>query len=410
MKKILTIGAILILAATAASPLSADGRGRIHGTVTTSDGERYKGLIRWDSNEASWVDIIDCTKELELSRRRGKDDEHVKSIYIFGIRIGKVRTKGRYDILSAQCHVAFGHLEAIEFINDDTALLIFKSGEELEVTAGSTDIGDNIRGIIVEDPDEGKIELDWDDIDRVEFSQGGYEIYSSFGDRLYGTLTTRKGDTFTGWVCWDADEVLSGDILDGESRGRDREIPFGKIRTIERRSSSSARVTLKNGDKLTLKGTNDVDSSNRGISIFVEDFGVVKVDWDEFDRIDFEEASAPVDYSRFDGGRLLRGTVYTDSGESYTGHVRWDDDEEYTWEMLDTEFRGVEMDIELGNISTIRRKGCCSAVITLWDGHEFKVKGSNDVDDENKGIFVILDSGEEIEVDWDDFDYVEFKN
>lgn len=410
MKKILTIGAILILAATASSPLSADGRGRIHGTVTTSDGERYKGLIRWDSNEASWVDIIDCTKELELSRRRGKDDEHVKSIYIFGIRIGKVRTKDRYNILSAQCHVAFGHLEAIEFINDDTALLIFKSGEELEVTAGSTDIGDNIRGIIVEDPDEGKIELDWDDIDRVEFSQGGYEIYSSFGDRLYGTLTTRKGDTFTGWVCWDADEVLSDDILDGETRGRDREIPFGKIRTIERRSSSSARVTLKNGDKLTLKGTNDVDSSNRGISIFVEDFGVVKVDWDEFDRIDFEEASAPVDYSRFDGGRLLRGTVYTDSGESYTGHVRWDDDEEYTWEMLDTEFRGVEMDIELGNISTIRRKGCCSAVITLWDGHEFKVKGSNDVDDENKGIFVILDSGEEIEVDWDDFDYVEFKN
>ncbi len=410
MKKILVIGIILVLAATAASPLSADGRGRIHGTVTTLDGERYEGLIRWDSNEASWIDIIDCTKELELSRRRGKDNEHVKSIYIFGIRIGKVRTKDGYNILSAQCHVAFGHLEAIEFINDDTALLIFKSGEELEVTAGSTDIGDNIRGIIVEDPDEGEIELDWDEIEKVEFSQAGHEIYSSFGDRLYGTLTTRKGDTFTGWVCWDADEVLSDDILDGEARGRDREIPFGKIRTIERRSSSSARVTMKNGDKLTLKGTNDVDSSNRGISIFVEDFGVVKVDWDDFDRIDFEEASAPVEYSRFDGGKLLRGTVYTDSGESYTGHIRWDDDEEYTWEMLDTEFRGVEMDIELGNISTIRRKGCCSAVITLWDGHEFKVKGSNDVDDENKGIFVILDSGEEIEVDWADFDFVEFKN
>ena len=88
---------------------------------------------------------------------------------------------------------------------------------------------------------------------------------------------------------------------------------------------------------------------------------------------------------------------------------RWDDDEECTWEVIDTEFRNVEMDIELGYISTIRRKGCCSAIITLWDGHEFKVKGSNDVDDENKGIFVILDSGEEIEIDWEDFDYVEFK-
>ena len=408
MNKILTIGAILVLAVTATSPSFADGRGRIHGRVFTSHGDKYEGPIRWDSNEASWVDMIDCTKELELSSRRYKDDEHVKSIYIFGIRIGKVRTKGSYN-MSAQCTVAFGHLEAIEFVEDDAALLIFKSGEEMEVKASSTDIGDNIRGIIVEDPDEGEVELDWEDIDRIEFSQGGYEVYSDFGDRLYGTLTTRKGDTFTGWVCWDADEVLTDDILDGEHRNRDREIPFGKIRAIERRSSSSARVTMKNGDELTLKGTNDVNSSNRGISIFVEDFGVVKVGWDEFERIDFEETSAPVEYNRFNGGKLLEGTVHTDSGESYTGHIRWDDDEEYTWEIIDTEFRGVEMDIELGNISTIRRKGCCSAVITLWDGHEFKVKGSNDVDDENKGIFVILDSGEEIEIDWDDFDYVEFK-
>ena len=408
MKRLLTIGLILLITAAAAVPSYADGRGRIHGRVITTDGEIYEGLIRWDKNETSWVDMIDCYKELEIVRRKGKDKEEVKSIYIFGVRIGKVKHKGEYN-MSAQCAVAFGHLEAVEFIEDDAALLIFKSGEELEVKAASTDIGDNIRGIIIEDKDEGEIEFDWEEIDRVEFSQASYEVYSDLGERLYGTLTTRKGDTFTGWVVWDADEALTDDILDGEQRNRDREIPFGKIRSIERRSSSSSRVTLKNGDEITLKGTNDVNSSNRGISIFVENFGVVKVGWDEFDRLDFEESSAPVEYSNFDGGKLLKGTVHTDSGESYSGHIRWDDDEEYTWEVIDTELKGVEMDIELGNISTIHRKGCCSAIITLWDGHEFKVKGSNDVDDENKGIFVILDSGEEIEIDWDDFDYVEFK-
>jgi len=409
MKKLITAGLVLILAGVLSAPSWADGRGRIYGRIIASDGERYEGLIRWDKNEVSWVDMLDCTKELESSRRRDRDDDRVKSIYVFGVRVGKVRTKGGFDIMSASCAVAFGHLETIEFIDDDAALLIFKSGERLEVKAGSTDLGDNIRGIIIEDRDEGRIELAWDDIDRVEFSQASHDISSALGDRLYGTLTTRQDDTFTGWVCWDADETLTEDILDGEYRDRDREIPFGDIRSIERRSSSSARVTLKNGDELTLKGTNDVNSSNRGISIFVENFGVVKVRWDEFDRLDFEEAPAPVEYNRFDGGKLLRGTAHTDSGESYTGHIRWDDDEEYTWEIIDTEFKGVEMDIELGNISSIRRKGCCSAVITLWDGHEFKVKGSNDVDDENKGIFVTLDSGEEIEIDWDDFDFVEFK-
>jgi hypothetical protein len=408
MRRLLTFAMVIIIAAVMTVPAFADSRGRIHGRVYTEDGEVYEGLIRWDKNETAWVDMIDCTKELEHSRRR-KDEDEVKSIYVFGIRVGKVRTKGGWDITSAQCQVAFGHLEAIEFTDDDAALLIFKSGEKVEVQARSTDIGDNIRGIIVEDEDRGEIEFEWDDIERVEFSQAPYEVQSEYGERIYGTLRTQKGDTFTGWVVWDADEAMTEDILDGEHRGRDREIPFGKISSIERRSSSSARVTLRNGDELTLKGTNDVDSSNRGISIFVESFGVVKVDWDEFDRIDFETAPSAVHYESFDGGRLLRGTVYTDSGESYTGTIRWDDDEEYTWEIIDTDTRGVEMDIELGNIDTIRRKGCCSAVITLWDGSEFKVKGSNDVDDDNKGIFVILDSGEEIEIDWEDFDYVDFK-
>jgi hypothetical protein len=408
MKKLLAISIILILSAAAAAPVSADGRGRIHGRVITTDGEEYEGLIRWDKNEVSWIDMIDCYKELDVTRHKGKDGERVKSIYVFGIRVGKVKTKGDYR-MSAQCAVAFGHLEAVEFIEDNAALLVFKSGQELEVKASSTDIGDNIRGIIVEDRDEGEIEFEWDEIERVEFSQGSYEVYSDLGERLYGTLTTRGGDTFTGWVVWDADEALTDDILDGEQRNRDREIPFGKIRSIERRSSSSARITLKNGDEVTLKGTNDVNSSNRGISIFVENFGVVKVGWDEFDRLDFEEAAAPVEYDRFDGGKLLEGTVYTDSGRSYSGNIRWDDDETYTWEIIDTEVKGIEMDIELSYIDSIRRKGCCSAIITLWDGHEFKVEGSNDVDDDNKGIFVILSSGEEIEIDWDDLDYVDFK-
>lgn len=408
MKMFLSISIILILTTAFAAPAFADGRGRIHGKVITTDGEKYEGLIRWDKNETSWIDMIDCYKELEVTRRKGKDGDNVKSIYVFGVRIGKVKTKGDYRI-SAQCAVAFGHLAAIEFIDDDAALLIFKSGEKLEVKASSTDIGDNIRGIVVEDADEGEIEFEWDEIERVEFSQASHEVYSELGERLYGTLTTRKGDTFTGWVVWDADEALTEDILDGEQRDHDREIPFGKIRSIERRSSNSARVTLKNGDEITLKDSNDVNSSNRGISIFVENFGVVKIDWDEFDSLDFEDAPAPVEYNRFDGGRLLEGTVYTDSGESYTGQIRWDDDEEYTWEVIDTETKNIEMDIELGYIDSIRRKGCCSAIITLWDGHEFKVKGSNDVDEENKGIFVILSSGKEIEIDWDDLDYVDFK-
>ena len=37
------------------------------------------------------------------------------------------------------------------------------------------------------------------------------------------------------------------------------------------------------------------------------------------------------------------------------------------------------------------------------------MKGSNDVNSENNGIIVKLDDGDEVEVDWYDFEKAEFK-
>jgi hypothetical protein len=250
--------------------------------------------------------------------------------------------------------------------------------------------------------------LVWDDIDRVDFMQGDPSMVSNQGDRLYGTLTTRRGDTYTGFVCWDIDELFTRDILDGELKGRKRKIKFGKIKSIERYSSKGATVTLNNGDELLLRGTNDVDGSNSGIIISDLGFGQVIVMWDEFDRLDFHNEAAPLSYSDFDGGRKLRGTVYTEDGDSYTGAIRWDDDEEYTWEILDGEYRDIQFDIEFGLIKKIAKKSYRSAIITVWDGRSFRLRGSNDVDEDNKGIFITTSDDDEIEIDWEEFDRVEF--
>ncbi|MEM9664363.1 MAG: hypothetical protein AAF970_05475, partial [Bacteroidota bacterium] len=46
---------------------------RIYGTITTRDGSTFEGLIRWDTNEASWVDVLDGDKMMssrEDRRRR----------------------------------------------------------------------------------------------------------------------------------------------------------------------------------------------------------------------------------------------------------------------------------------------------------------------------------------------------
>lgn len=409
LTKIIILTALFIFTLVFSS--FADNSGRIYGKITTVDDETFEGLIRWDKNEGSWVDVLDGTKERTHRKsnksRRKKYRERKKTIRIFGIDIGSTSSSWSFN---AQSGIRFGHIKSMEIIGDDEALLILKSGEEIEFSEGSTDIGESIREIVIEDIDEGEIELVWDDIDKIEFMQGDSDLNSNFGKRLYGTLTTRRGDEFTGHICWDIDEIFTTDILDGDYKGRSRKIKFGKIASIERYSSSGAKVTLKNGDDMVLRGTNDVNDSNNGILVSDEAFGQIEVDWDEFDKVEFTEAPHQVEYDSFDGGKNIYGTVFTEDGEEYTGKIRWDDDEEFTWEFLNGNNHDVEFDIEFGKIKEIVKKSYRSSIVTVSDGRTFRLRGSNDVDENNKGIFIILDDGEEIEVDWEDFEKLVLDN
>ena len=410
MRRSICAAVAAVLALAFATAAYADNSGRIHGKITTVDGDVFVGLIRWDKNEASWVDILHGNKEMtrDSQRKRQKKKYYKKkSIKIFGIPIGH-STSYSYDYGASQSGMRFGHIKAIEVIDDDAALIILKSGLKVELESGSSDVGDAIRELIIEDVNEGEIEFDWEDLEMVELSQGDANLDSYYGDRLYGTLTTGRGDEFTGWVCWDVDELFTRDVLDGEQKHRNRKVKFGKIAAIERHNSGAALVIMKNGEEMVLRGTNDVNDSNRGIVISEFGSGQIVVDWDEFDRLEFKQPPPPERYADFDGGHRLRGTVFTEDGEEFTGWIRWDDDEEYSWEILDGEFRGVEFDIEFGNIKSIERKGSRSSIITLWDGRTYRLRGTNDVDDDNKGIFIEMENGDEEEIDWYDLDKVEF--
>ena len=395
----------------------ADNTGRIYGVITTVDGDDFEGLIRWDKNEGSWVDLLNGNKEIpkkylrkSKSSSRKKYSDREGSIKILGMEIGRIGSTGWDWAKSAQSGIRFGHIKSMEIIDDNHVLLITQSGLEVELGEGSTDIGTDIREIVIEDKNEGEIELVWDDIETIEFMAARTDEESNYGKRLYGQLETRRGEQFTGFVCWDVDELFESDILDGEEKRRKRKISFGKIAAIERYSSSGATVIMKDGDEMLLRGTNDVNDENRGITICDHNLGQVVVDWDEFERIEFMPAPKQIKYSDFDGGKLLKGTVYTEDGEEYTGTIRWDNDEEYTWEILDGNSRDVEFDIEFGKIKEIQKRSYRSSTVTLWDGRSFRLSGSNDVDDDNKGIFVMTDDGDEVEVEWDEFDKVVFKD
>jgi len=345
------------------------GINRLYGTVTSVRGREYTGFIRWDRNEGSWTDFLDANKPSS----RGGDN-------ISGIR--------------------FGHVSSIEVLNDHSALFTLKSGDEFQLNSRASDLGTGLRALIVDQPDGSSQEFSWHDLDVIDFLPVPSAHKPNEG-RLFGTMTTRNGLEFTGFVTWDVDEIYTTDILDGDLDGRSQKIPFGSIESIERFSSRASLVTLNNGEELILDGSNDVDSSISGISISDPTLGQVKLDWQDFDRVVFHGTNDENQFVDFDGGRRIQGTVLTESGDEIKGEISWDNDESYTWEMLDGDIRNIEFKIEFSNIDRIE-KARSGAKVTLKDGREFNLTDSNDVDDGNRGI-TIRDNGRTYEVEWDDF-------
>jgi hypothetical protein len=395
------------------SELSAQDADRIFGQVRTASGDVYEGYIRWDRNEGSWVDILNGSKELDRDvvafARDASEDDRRRSVEFLGVRISW--NDDGDGPSSADGGMRFGHLRSLRVVGDDRVMLELKSGQELEMWGGSTDIGREMRELLVDDPDRGAVELEWRDLDRIDFMPAPRGVAPAQARRLYGTVEDRWGNQVTGFVSWDLDEILGSDILDGEERGRDRDIPFDRIEAIEREGSGASRVFLRGGDEVVLRGSNDVADGHRGVQVTDPALGQVEVEWDEFHSVRFFEAPARAGgYDDFQPSWRLYGTVETEDGESFTGTIHWDADETWSWELLDGLWRDVVYDIEFGKVERIRKRSSRSSEVTLTDGRTFELEGSNDVDRDNKGIVVEVDGDDLILIDWDRFSEVTFRH
>jgi len=385
----------LVLGARAARA----GGGGLYGTVTTLGGNSYTGTIRWDKNENYWDDYLDARKndDVEVAEEGGLD------LRVFGLQVLKTTRHGKEHVRS-QFTIPMGHIRSIEAGHGDLTRITIKDGETVEAR-NTGDLGGNMRGVTVTGASGETRELAWKDLDRVEFAPNPDPASDS--TRLWGTVETTVG-SFTGAVVWDRDESEDSDILDGDRDGRRERIPFGSIAGIEPMGKSRARVVLRTGKEMVLSGTNDVNSENRGIEVTLEGLGKVEVGWEALRKVTFTPAPASRGYDAFDGGAPIRGTVTTRDGRALTGTVIWDRDERRTWESLDGEMRGVKFQILFGNIARIDRASEASARVTMRDGLSFELSGSNDVNDENKGIEVVAPDGTSTEVDWNDLASVEF--
>ena len=376
----------------------------LYGRVITEDGDIYEGYIRWDRNEVGWHDILDGSKIIRSNQEKDLDEDRTR-IRIFGITIYEDGS----DYRTRTSGIRMGHISSIEPLGGNSALLTLLNGDKVEFRNGASDIGNDNKGIEVTTSNMDKVVLKWGDVERIEFLDHVPAASQESLKRLYGQLVTRDGFEFTGFICWDVDEALPGDILDGDDEDKERrKIRFSNIESISRNSSSSALVRLLNQDELVLRGTNDVNSSNRGILVLDPNLGQVRVPWSSFDEVvflDYDARSIDADFPEI---YSITGKVYTRDGDLFSGLIRWDNDESESWELINGEMEDIEFDIELGHIRSIQRLSSRSSEITLHDGRVFELRGSNDVNDENDGIYIIEDTGEEYRINWRDFEKVVF--
>ncbi|MGD8439206.1 MAG: hypothetical protein PVG53_01630 [Holophagae bacterium] len=237
-----------------ATPPDVDpGSVRLHGTVTTADRE-LAGFIQWDSQECLSTDRLDG------------------------------------DSGGERISVDMGDIRSIERRDRRSARVVLKNGEE-RVMSGTNDVDDDIRGIHVEDPRFGRVEVPWSEFVRVVFDDAagsgrGYADYSA-PHRLAGTVIRRNGDRSSGRLVFDLDEEWSWEMLDGSSSGLDVTVPFSSVAAIEPQGSSGSVVELRTGATLELEDSHDVGPDNDGLLVITDGGEPTFVRWADVRRVEF---------------------------------------------------------------------------------------------------------------------------
>ena len=382
--------------------------GFIYGKLTTIDNDVYTGQIRWDKEEAYWTDLFNGTKEdnenyrflsrgdREELRDRARDRNRWGNVWSWGNSSSNYETTHEFQ-------ARFGDISKIEMDRRSEVKMTMRNGEEFYVQDGSNDFDTEI---VVMDSELGETGFRWSRIESIEFMETPANLSRTMGDALYGTVDFYGGE-LTGVIQWDHDERLSTDVLDGDTRDGDVSIEFGNLASIERDGSGSIVVT-KSGREMFLRGSNDVNSSNRGI-IVTTDFGRVDIPWREFRKVTFTEAPKSIKrYADFAGLKKLSGSVRTVDGETLTGEIIYDLDETYTFEMLQGQDDDVEYIIPFESIRSIMPKNYDYSTVVLKNGEELTLGESRDVSEDNDGVLVFVGSGDPKFILWEDIKEITF--
>jgi hypothetical protein len=419
---------LLFVLAFLVAPMFASAQDEhfIYGRITMVDSKTYEGPIRWGKEEVYWNDIFNAAKtrnenlrQLTSDQRRDLDDRqyyhrHDGNGYngwsrwanSFGWNWDDDNNYDKDYVHQFACQ--FGEIKTVKPQGSKWVDITLQNGTKLELNGdGYNDVGLDIRVI---DRELGEVEIYWNRIEKIEFINTPSKLNNRFGKPLYGTVES-FGVKLTGYIQWDHDERLSIDKLDGDSDDGDLSIEFDKIASITR-VGSRCRVQLKSGREIYMEGSNDVNRENRGVIVMNKDMAAIDIPWSEFDKITFEEKTpgALVSYDQFKNQKELSATVKTFGGDSYSGRLVFDLDEEFDFELLQGKDHDLEYTTPFRNVKKIKTYNDMRCEVELKNGQKLMLSDGQDVNERNQGVLVFVSGkGDPQYVPWDKVSEIEFR-
>ncbi len=262
---------------------------------------------------------------------------------------------------------------------------------------------------------------------------------------IYGTVTDRDGRDLVGFLRFDGWDTWWDDLFaaDRDSSPWEGLVDEAMLKDLarERRDAYFATHGLVDRLAYALDGGRRVDLSRRLVCRYGQvarvtlgrDDGVVEtVDGNRYPVrpgrgdldgdltvataggdstvLDFDDVRGIV-FAQAPAGALppwqrLAGEVTT-TGGVLAGFVQWDVSENCDLDILDGEDDAGSHDIPMGDIAAIARSRGGSTV-TLRDGNVLALSGTNDVNDDNRGLAVHVPGTGRVTVPWKDFVKVTF--
>lgn len=359
------------------------GNEYIYGKITTKSNEQYIGFMRWGKQELMWHDVFNSSK---ISNRRDKsNEERSTSLWDnFNWNLSSI-WEDKYRKQSHLFSCFFGDIKAIYPKSSNYLDLELKNGVVLNLNGGSDDVGATIS---IYDYELGRVKLRWSKIKKIEFSDGPLETDAELGQPLYGKLRTRRKGTLEGYIKWDLEERITEDILDGDDGNK--QVAFKNISRIQKKDKG-ALVTLHSGREIYLKGSNDVNSTNRGIAVYVKGVGRIEVGWKDFKYVDFfENPNVGHCYSDYDPPIGIKAHCSTVDDHEYEGLMVYDVDEKWEVEFIDGNDDNIEYQIPIRYIKRIVPKNQTYSQLYLKNGEVLLLGEGQDVSYKNDGVLMFM--------------------